>query len=75
MLDMQIPKSTHLLTRTATLYRLIREITKHPPAQGNGPRSRIDALAASQEAAVHYLVGLLDDANLGALQATRVMLL
>jgi len=62
-------KSTDLLIRKAPFARLVREIM-----QDFKPDIRIrpDALLAFQEAAEHYLVSLLEGANIAAIHAKRI---
>jgi histone H3 len=65
-------KSTELLIRKLPFQRLVREI-----AQDFKPDLRFQsaALAALQEAAEAYLVGLFEDTNLCALHAKRVTIM
>ena len=65
-------KSTDLLIRKAPFGRLVREITQEIKA---GLRFQKNALAALQEAAEAYLVGLFEDTNLCAIHAKRVTIM
>ena len=62
-------KSTDLLLRKLPFQRLAREITQN--VRGD-LRFQATALAASQEATMAYLIGLLEDTNLCAIHAKRV---
>lgn len=68
-------KSTELLIRKLPFQRLCREIAETyagSRAFGEGIRFQSSALAALQEAAEAYLVGLFEDTNLCAIHAKRV---
>jgi len=62
-------KSTELLVRKAPFQRLVREIAHDI---NSDLRFQTMALAALQEAAEAYLVGLFEDTNLCAIHAKRV---
>lgn len=62
-------KSTDLLLRKLPFQRLVREIAQQFEAD---LRFQSSAIAALQEAAEAYLVGLFEDTNLCALHAKRV---
>lgn len=66
-------KSTELLIRRLPFQRLVREIAQGYPAEGM--RFQAAALAALQEAAEAYLVGLFEDTNLCAIHAKRVTIM
>ena len=68
----QYQKSTELLIRKLPFQRLVREI-----AQDFKPSARFQsgAIMALQEASEAYLVSLLEDANLCAIHAKRVMIM
>jgi histone H3 len=66
-------KSSDLLLRRAPFQRLVREI-----AQSMGMddlRFQASALAAIQEAAESYLVGIMEDSNICAVHAKRVTIM
>jgi histone H3 len=65
-------KSTELLIKKLPFSRLVREIAA--PLM-DGIRFQSAAMAALQEAAEAYLVGLFEDANLCAIHAKRVTLM
>lgn len=62
-------KSTELLIRKLPFQRLVREIAEEVKTD---LRFQSSAIAALQEAAEAYLVGLFEDTNLCALHAKRV---
>lgn len=62
-------KSTELLIRKLPFQRLVREIAQDFK---NDLRFQGNAVAALQEAAEAYLVGLMEDTNLCAIHAKRV---
>jgi histone H3 len=62
-------RSTELLIRKLPFQRLVREIAQDHKTD---LRFQSSAIAAIQEAAEHYLVGLFEDTNLCALHAKRV---
>lgn len=62
-------KSTELLIRKLPFQRLVREIAQDTKAD---LRFQSSAIAALQEAAEAYLVGLFEDTNLCAIHAKRV---
>jgi histone H3 len=67
-------KSTDLLLRRLPFQRLVREVAQDlrlAGGLGTDIRFQTHALAAIQEAAEAYLVGLFDDTNLAALHAKR----
>ena len=65
-------KSTEFLIRKLPFQRLVREIAQDFKAD---LRFRSSALAALQEAAEAYLVGLFEDTNLCAIHAKRVTIM
>jgi histone H3 len=65
-------KSTGLLLRKMPFQRLVREITQK---YKDDIRFQSAAIAALQEAAEAYLVGLFEDTNLIALHARRVTIM
>lgn len=65
-------KSTELLIRKMPFQRLVREITQQNHV---GLRFQPSALAALQEAAESYLVGLFEDTNSCAIHAKRVTIM
>lgn len=65
-------KSTDLLIRKLPFQRLVREIAQRGETN---MRFQASALAALQEAAEAYLVGLFEDTNLAALHAKRVTIM
>lgn len=65
-------RGTELLIRKLPFQRLVREITQQFQME---VRWQASALAAIQEAAEAYLVGLFEDTNLCALHAKRVTIL
>jgi histone H3 len=65
-------KSTELLIKKLPFQRVVREIAA---PMMDGIRFQSAALAALQEAAEAYLVGLFEDANLCAIHAKRVTLM
>ena len=67
-------KSTDLLLRRLPFQRLVREVAQDlrlAGGLGTDIRFQTHALAAIQEAAEAYLVGLFDDTNLAAIHAKR----
>lgn len=62
-------RSSELLIRKLPFQRLVREVTQQIQAE---VRWQASALAALQESAEAYLVGLFEDTNLCALHARRV---
>jgi histone H3 len=69
-------KNTDLLIKRLPFQRLVREISRDYGSQAhNGMRWQSTALAALQEAAEAYLVGLFEDANLCAIHAKRVTIM
>lgn len=64
-------KSTDLLTRKAPFQRLVREVAQDFKKD---LRFQSTAVAALQEAAEQYLVGLFEDANLCCIHNRRVTL-
>lgn len=65
-------RGTELLIRKLPFQRLVREITQQFQME---VRWQASALAAIQEAAEAYLVGIFEDTNLCALHAKRVTIL
>jgi len=65
-------KSTDLLIRRLPFQRLVREIAKEMKPD---VRFQSAAVAAMQEAAEAYLVGLFEDTNLCAIHAKRVTIM
>jgi histone H3 len=65
-------KSTELLIKKLPFQRVVREIAA---PMMDGIRFQSAALAALQEAAEAYLVGIFEDANLCAIHAKRVTLM
>jgi histone H3/H4 len=65
-------KSTELLIRKLPFQRLVREISQEFK---NELRFQSNAIAALQEAAESYLVGLFEDTNLCAIHAKRVTIM
>jgi histone H3 len=65
-------KSTELLIRKAPFQRLVREIAQDYKSD---LRFQSSAIAALQEAAEAYLVGLFEDSNLCAIHAKRVTIM
>ena len=65
-------KSTDLLIRKLPFQRFVREIAQDYKTD---MRFQASALAALQEAAEAYLVGLFEDTNLAALHAKRVTIM
>lgn len=69
-------KSTELLFRKLPFARLVREICENDVGRaGVDKRWQASALAAMQEAAEAYLVGLFEDTNLCAIHAKRVTIM
>lgn len=70
-------KTTDLLIRKLPFQRLVREITQTvEPGGAEGPfRWKPDAIAALQEAAEAYVIGLMEDCNLCAIHAKRVTIM
>jgi len=66
-------KDTSLLIRKLPFQRLVREIA-HDTC-GTHLRFQVSAIAALQEAAEAYLVGLFEDTNLCAIHAKRVTIM
>jgi histone H3 len=64
-------KSTELLIRKMPFQRLVREVA-HDTTGRTDLRFQSSAVAALQEAAEAYLVGLFEDTNLCAIHAKRV---
>jgi histone H3 len=67
-------KGTQLLLRKLPFQRLVREIAQEQP-RGEQLRFQSSALAALQEAAEAYLVGLFEDTNLCAIHGKRVTIM
>lgn len=65
-------KSTELLIRKLPFQRLVREIAQNFKSD---LRFQASAIAAMQEAAEAYLVGLFEDTNLCAIHAKRVTIM
>ena len=72
-------KSTKCLIKRSPFQKLIREISQEYRVCPNGPgtpsiqvRLQSTAIAALQEAAENFIVGLFEDANLLAVHAKRV---
>ena len=65
-------KSTELLIRKLPFQRLVREIAQE---YKDDTRFQASAVAALQEAAEAYLVGLFEDTNLCAIHAKRVTIM
>ena len=65
-------KSTELLIRKLPFQRLVREVAQ---AYKEDLRFQSTAIAALQEAAEAYLVGLFEDTNLCAIHAKRVTIM
>jgi histone H3 len=65
-------KSTEMLIRRAPFHRLVREIACDYKTD---LKFQSAALAALQEAAESYLVGLFEDTNLCAIHAKRVTIM
>lgn len=65
-------KTTELLIRRLPFQRLVREIAQE---YKQDCRFQADAMAATQEAAEAYLVGLFEDTNLCAIHAKRVTIM
>jgi histone H3 len=65
-------KNTELLLRKAPFQRLVREVAQ---SFADDLRFQSSAVAALQEAAEAYLVGLFEDTNLCALHAKRVTIM
>ena len=75
-------RSTDNLIKQTPFHRLIREISQEYRIYPNGPgtssvqvRFQSTALAALQEAAENYIVGLFEDVNLLAIHAKRVTIM
>ncbi|KAF9621491.1 hypothetical protein IFM89_021795 [Coptis chinensis] len=68
----EISKSTELLIRKLPFQRLVREIAQDFKTD---LRFQSSAVAALQEAAEAYLVGLFEDTNLCAIHAKRVTIM
>ena len=72
-------KSTELLIRKLPFQRLVREIAADPDVISSSMVGKIKfqsmALAALQESAEAYLVGLFEDTNLCAIHAKRVTIM
>lgn len=68
-------KSTDLLIRKLPFQRLVREIAQDYGDNGPELRFQSTAIAALQEAAEAYLVGLFEDTNLCAIHAKRVTIM
>lgn len=66
-------KSTNLLMRKLPFQRLVREISQSFTKED--VRFQASAIAALQEAAEAYLVGLFEDTNLCAIHAKRVTIM
>lgn len=71
----QYQQSTHLLIRKLPFQRLVREIAQEFTPYGEQLRFQISAIAALQEAAEAYLVGLFEDTNLCAIHAKRTTIM
>lgn len=65
-------KSTDLLIRKLPFQRVVREVTQDLGAE---MRFQASALAALQEAAESYLVGLMEDTNLCSIHTKRVTIM
>ena len=65
-------KSTDLLIRKAPFGRVVREILQE---KNKDIRAQAVAVAATQEAAEAYTVGLYEDTNLSAIHAKRVTIM
>nr|CDS27951.1 histone cluster 2 H3c2 [Hymenolepis microstoma] len=65
-------KSTELLIRKMPFQRLVREIAQE---YKNDLRFQTTAVAAMQEAAEAYMIGLFEDTNLCAIHAKRVTIM
>ena len=66
-------KTTELLIRRLPFQRLVREVTRDVKLTGTSDfRFQSHAIAAIQEAAEAYLVGLCEDTNLCCIHAKRV---
>ena len=72
-------RSTKNLIKRTSFHRLIREISQDYRIYPNGPgtssvqvRFQSTAIAALQEAAENYIVGLFEDVNLLAIHAKHV---
>lgn len=73
-------RNTNLLIRKLPFQRLVREVMQDLEKNPNNPikpgkRFQTHALAAIQEAAEAYLVGLFEDTNLCAIHAKRVTIM
>lgn len=69
-------KSTEFLIRRAPFARIVRETLQDTNAKHSGVyRMQSSALAAIQEAAEAYLVGLFEDTNLCAIHAKRITIM
>jgi len=68
-------KSTELLIRKLPFQRLVREIAQDYHFRGENLRFQSTTIAALQEAAEAYLVGVFEDTNLCAIHAKRVTIL
>jgi histone H3 len=68
----RLQKSTHLLILKKPFERLVREIAQDYNSNGQGFRFQGSAIAALQEAAEAYLVGLFEDSLLCSIHAKRV---
>lgn len=68
-------KSTELLLRKLPFQRLVKEIAQTFNARDYDLRFQSSAIAALQEAAEAYLVGLFEDTNLCAIHAKRVTIM
>ena len=72
-------QSTECLNKRTPFHKLIREISQEYRVCPNGPGTssvqvifQSTAIAALQEAAKHFIVGLFEDVNLLAVHAKRV---
>jgi histone H3 len=68
-------KSTELLLRKAPFQRLVREVAQDCGPDNETYRFQSSAIAALQEAAEAYLVGLFTDTNLCSIHAKRVTIM
>jgi histone H3 len=68
-------KSTELLLRKLPFQRLVKEIAQQFNGHDYDLRFQSSAIAALQEAAEAYLVGLFEDTNLCAIHAKRVTIM
>ncbi|OWA50995.1 putative histone H3 [Hypsibius exemplaris] len=68
----RLQNSTQNLIPRAPFHRLVREITQRHSAGRDMIRFQPVALAALQDAAEHFLVGLFEDLNLCAIHGRRV---